>query len=188
MARYKPPVSDMTGMHFGRLLVMGMVPKNEWKTHQAHWHCKCVCGQERVVCGGDLRNGHTRSCGCWMTEVRRKQQGPSNRNFKHGAFIGGKRTSTSVSFQAMHARCERPANDNFHLYGAIGVRVCKRWSGARGFENFLADMGERPIGMTLDRKFNGKVYCKRECRWSTPKEQANNRRKSGVANSLAKAA
>ena len=73
----------------------------------------------------------------------------------------------------MLSRCENKNVPAFKNYGGRGITVCKRW---HKFENFLADMGERPFGLTLDRKNNDKGYYKRNCKWSTWIEQQNNRR------------
>lgn len=50
---------------------------------------------------------------------------------------------------AMLTRCTNPNVQRWKYYGGKGIKVCERW--ATNFENFLADMGERPEGMTLDR-------------------------------------
>lgn len=77
----------------------------------------------------------------------------------------------------MIARCFDRKNNRFQRYGARGITVCERW---RKFENFLADMGERPAGKTLDRyPDNLGNYEPGNCRWATPKEQAANRAISG---------
>jgi hypothetical protein len=76
----------------------------------------------------------------------------------------------------MKTRCLCRTNSHWPNYGGRGIRICKRWQGEHGFENFLTDMGPRPEGKTLDRKNVDGNYTKRNCRWATPQEQALNRR------------
>jgi len=73
----------------------------------------------------------------------------------------------------MRQRCENPRATHYENYGGRGIRVCARW---QKFENFLKDMGERPKGMTLDRRDNGGDYNKANCRWTTCKKQMRNSR------------
>lgn len=72
----------------------------------------------------------------------------------------------------MKQRCENPKNTSYYHYGNRGIGFEPSWG---SFEHFLNDMGERPIGMTLDRINPELGYSKDNCRWTTPKEQANNR-------------
>jgi hypothetical protein len=76
----------------------------------------------------------------------------------------------------MLQRCRDPKARNYKWYGARGITVCERWRGKDGFENFRADMGERPDGLTLDRIDPFGNYEPGNCRWATWTEQQRNKR------------
>jgi hypothetical protein len=158
------PKIDLTGQRFGRLIVLQDVGRSP--EHTVLWRCRCDCGAETVVRSVALRTGHTRSCGCLQPETARKQ-------IKHGHARDTGSSKTYASWEAMIQRCCNPNSTHYSYYGGRGIAVCKRW---RSFENFLADMGERPLGLTLDRTNNARGYSRANCKWVTRKEQANNRR------------
>lgn len=127
---------------------------------------KCDCGNivEKRLC--NIKSGNTKSCGCYNKKLT------IDRNQKHNNSVRGKRTPTYISWMNMIQRTTNPNNPKYPLYGGINISVCDEW---KSFKNFLNDMGERPVGKTLERNNNKKGYYKENCSWATPKEQANNR-------------
>lgn len=96
-------------------------------------------------------------------------------NQTHGATVGGKRTPEYITWLSMRQRCCDPSHTSWKNYGARGVTVCERWKDS--FENFLADLGPKPSRKhSLDRITATGNYEPGNCRWTTHKEQQNNRR------------
>lgn len=98
----------------------------------------------------------------------------SKPTIKHGHCKRGvPRTATYKAWCDMKSRCLNPNRQDFHYYGGRDIKVCDRWL---SFENFLADMGERPDGLTLERLNNNGNYEPSNCRWATWSEQNQNKR------------
>lgn len=158
--------ADLTGRRFGRLIVIERTPDKGGRTA---WKCLCDCGTSKVVNGASVLRGSTRSCGCLRRESARRNAAANLTHGMHG-------TRTYKSYRCMLDRCNNPKAKTYPRYGGRGIIVCDRWSGPDGFANFHADLGDCPDGLCLDRIDNtGGGYRPDNCRWVTPKQQANNR-------------
>ena len=156
-------IVDLIQQKFGRLTVMSR-GLNDKRSRAAQWWCLCDCGVGVLVRSDCLTTGNTQSCGCLFIDA----------HTKHGHCSGNKYDRTYTSWRSMLARCINPNSDSWKYYGARGITICRRWQDS--FENFLKDMGERPVGMTLDRKNSDGNYTAKNCQWATPYQQIHNRR------------
>lgn len=155
--------ADMADRVFGRWTVVARADNSP--SGQIRWMCRCVCGTEAIVQSGALKSGHSKSCGCHKVETTIR------RSTKHGHATNGI-SPTYHSWAGMIARCTDPDHKAFPRYGGRGIAVCDRWS---EFSLFLADMGEKPKGTSLDRRNNDQGYSPENCRWATPTTQATNK-------------
>lgn len=148
-----------SGQVFGRLEVVEYISSKAVRV-------RCQCGNEKTVQAARLRDGRTSSCGCLRAELlgaRRRTHGMTE-------------APEFSTWMRMRQRCTDPRNISFKLYGGRGITVCDRWR--ESFEAFLADMGTRPEGASLDRIDPNGNYEPANCRWATPTEQCNNKRRN----------
>lgn len=161
-----PTVSS--GDKFKRLTAVKIVRTGAKKKPEL-WLCRCACGKEKTCNKYSLLGGGSKSCGCL------RRENTAMLKLSHG--LAG--TPTYASWCSMKSRCLNPNYPKFKDYGARGIKIYDRWE---KFENFLADMGERPKGKTLDRIENDGDYEPANCRWATPRQQGNNQRTNHLIN------
>lgn len=149
---------DLTGQKFERLTVIKWIRKNKQSRYK--WLCRCDCGQEVVVLGYNLRNGHTKSCGC-LNKEKITKHGLSGIPMYH-------------VWEQIIQRCTNPNCKEYKNYGGRGITVCERWL---KFENFNKDMGKSwKSGLTIERTKNEEGYYKENCEWVTSKINSRNKR------------
>lgn len=157
-----PQFVDRTGTVYARLTVIGYAGKDG---KRQVWFCECECGNIIKARQGNLHSGNIQSCGCLRDEkigALNRTHGMANNNPAYNVWLN------------MRRRCHDPKYPKFASYGAKGRIVCERWR--TSFENFLADMGERPSEKhSIERLNNDGNYEPGNCIWTDdPLVQANN--------------
>lgn len=155
---------DLTGRRFGMLLVLhrSEVRRND----HVMWRCKCDCGNEKIIVGGSLRQGASKSCGCTIiaSNISRSVHGMTK----------------SPEFKARNQiiqRCTNPSATGYENYGGRGITVCERW--ASSFQAFFDDLGPRPSpGFSVERLNCNGNYEPENCVWADRQAQALNTRAS----------
>ncbi|MCO6407335.1 hypothetical protein [Hoeflea alexandrii] len=158
---------DLTGQSFGNWIVLEFAGAEPPK-HKAKWFCQCVCGARKVVPADSLKRGKSKSCGCLTNTMRIKSCQ------RHGHTSIGFQSRTYSTWHAMKERCQNERHMSYPDYGGRGISVCDRWN---DFANFLADMGEKPDNVSIDRIDVNGNYEPSNCRWANVATQSANKRK-----------
>lgn len=178
--------NDYTGIKFGKLTAICLVEKNGQR--HRYWKCRCECGNETIVDSGDLRKGHTRSCGCARkTRSLPKWEGlppiPKKAIYNpkcEKEYTRAKHPRLRGVWSNMKDRCQNPNNKRFDCYGGRGIKVCDEWQSFAPFCKWALESGydeEAEYGeCTIDRIDVDGDYEPNNCRWVTMDIQEKNRR------------
>lgn len=158
----KIKAEDSLGQRYGQLTILAISHRNA--RCNAFMLCQCDCGNKKVVQLGNLRNGHTVSCGCWNIKQSR------DRNTTHGCHG----TRLHGIWNGTLQRTSNPHRKSYKNYGERGITVCKEWHSFEAFQAWSLANGYSE-SLTIDRKDNGGNYEPDNCRWATMKEQERHR-------------
>ena len=157
----------MVGKRFGKFFVIKK--HHVYKYGLTQFQCRCNCGNRRIILGVHLADGRAdEACDC---HVLKPYTPPAKKPPTHKM----RYTVLYTCWLRMKRRCLDKRDRGYRDYGGRGIAVCKRWQ--KSFDNFYADMGEKPSKRhSIDRINNDGNYKPSNCRWATPRQQVLNSR------------
>lgn len=146
---------DLTGKRFGRLVATKYLGNSRWE-------CQCDCGKKTNVAAKDIKNSHTRSCGCLFLDTIRKHNLANSRLY--------------TIREGMITRCYKKSSPSYENYGGRGITICDEWrKDFMSFYNWAMDNGYED-NLTIERIDVNGNYEPSNCKWITNSEQSRNKR------------
>ena len=156
-------ICNLNGLRFGRLTVVGFSGLN--KHRKATWNCLCDCGNSVIVVGASLKNGSTKSCGCYELETKQE------RNTTHGL----RKHDLYKTWINIKSRCYNSNNSHYKYYGKKGIGMCDDWkNNFKSFYDWAINNGWKR-GLSIERIDNNKQYEPQNCKWIDMSNQSQNR-------------
>lgn len=150
---------DLTGQKFGKLTV---IQKTKSKNKRTMWLCKCECGNKKIIGGNELKNGITKSCGCYNLQKLHERK-------KHGMC----NTRLYSIWKCMKYRCYGEKYQETSYYKDKGIKVCDEWL---DFNNFYEWAKDKYFDeSSIDRIDSNGNYEPNNCRFVDKYVQANNK-------------
>lgn len=159
------PLKDYAGIRFDKLVGVSIHERDQSKENNHKWLFQCDCGNNAILSLKSVRGGHTKSCGCIFKAMM------AERNTTHG--LTKIYPSMYKTWKELRGRCNNKNDADYKDYGGRGIVCCERWN---NFELFVSDMGDKPLGYSIDRIDVNGNYEPSNCRWADDQTQQNNKR------------